>query len=179
MNKNELLHLTGLCIWGYVLITISIQLGPLDILPGWLGCLLFYRFAAGLGSYEPSVLSLKPLLLLLTALAGVAWFLPLLGLQADWYPLHLLTVILNLYVHFQLLTGLASLARGLAFPKAAGFLSLRNARTVIVTLGELISLWEGLPILPYLMLLPVLFLFAWTFLSLFSLRSFIKTLPDS
>lgn len=98
--------------WGYFFLYFSVNIGTLNILPSFVGYLLFLS-AIGLLEEEVRNLSLlRPLGILLAVWHGVDWLLTMVGGDLDGVSLFLdlISSLVNLYFHFQLLTDLAAIA---------------------------------------------------------------------
>lgn len=133
--------------WGYVLIHLHFNIGTLDLLPDWLGCLFFLDALPVLAQFVPSAILLKPFALVLTIWAGIDWILTLFSISFDVYLLTLLISLIGLYFHFQLLTNLAELAKQNNCPQEKSILILRTIRTIFATISILPLPWEQYEIL--------------------------------
>ncbi|MCD8142119.1 MAG: hypothetical protein LUD83_02380, partial [Clostridiales bacterium] len=78
-NREKLAAAAKLTAWGYLLIRIDLNLGALDILPGWLGYLLILKGLPAFGEEEPSAKLLRPLGIVLTLWEGAGWLAALCG----------------------------------------------------------------------------------------------------
>lgn len=138
MKINAYTQAISRIVLGYFLLYFNINLGTLNILPDWLGYLCILRALKPLAEKEPSASLLEPLALILLCAELLRWVLVLVGFTADWPLFVLLTGILSLYFHFQLLTNLASAAASRGFDKSSN--SLLRARTAITLLRTLLAL---------------------------------------
>lgn len=152
MKETAYTEALGNIAWGYLLIHVNINLGPVDVLPNWLGCLFLYQSLKILGQLEPSALLLKPFGLLLTLYEGSLWIMTMVSYSPPGL-VELLFCVIALYFHFQLLTNLASIAHG-SFPEVSRrLLQLRSVRTVIVTVLFLPIPWESMQVAAYLLVI--------------------------
>ena len=160
--------------WGYVLLHLHFNIGTLDLLPDWLGCLFFFNALPILALLVPSAILLKPFALVLTIWAGIDWILTLFSISFDVYLLSLLISLIGLYFHFQLLTNLAELAKQNNCPQEKSILHLRTARTIFATISILPLPWERYEIFSFIFIGIQLILVAWLCLVLFSFSKFLQ-----
>ena len=81
--KPKTMALSGaasLVAWGYLFLYLNINLGPVDILPNWLGYGMMLRALPALGSAVPAAALLRPLASMLAGWQGLLWVLPILGI---------------------------------------------------------------------------------------------------
>lgn len=122
----------------YIFIYVNINLGTLDILPDWLGYLFILGALPTLSLWEESTGLLRNLGILLTIYEGAEWIIQLFGGHADIPVVSLITGIIGLYFHFQLLTNMASIASGYGLTgRSENLLKLRTANTVLQTVAML------------------------------------------
>lgn len=144
--------------WGYVFLHLNFNLGTLNILPNWVGYLLFFSAIALLGDQLRDLTLLKPFCILLGAEELADW-LAVLGtgqtLVAQFFLLDALFTCIGLYFHFQLLTDLALLAEG-AGESGGGLRTCRNVDAVLRTLMCLPLPWADWDTLGTLLLMSVL-----------------------
>lgn len=141
-NREKLAAAAKLTAWGYLLIRIDLNLGTMDILPGWLGYLLILKALPAFGEEEPSAKLLRPLGIVLALWEGAGWAAALFGVTVDSYLLTVLAGVVELYFHFQLLTDLSHIAGNYACPQEGKLLTLRTVYTVAATLSLLSLPWE-------------------------------------
>lgn len=113
MAERELLY-RGLshAAWGYFFLFIDFNIGTVNILPGFIGFLLFYFSTKTMSSQHRDFVLLSPLCLLLFVYSLAGWVLSWFGTSLDGYMfLDILVAVTELYFHFQFLTDLAVLAR--------------------------------------------------------------------
>lgn len=134
--------------WGYVLLFLNFNLGvnghTVDVLPNWLGYLLFFSAIGLLGTQLRDLTLLKPFCVLLGVLAAVDWGTVLLTGQAlldGFFILSALRTCLSIYFSFQLLTDLALLSESYGV-QADGLRLCRNIDAVIRVLPLLPLPWD-------------------------------------
>lgn len=125
--------------WGYVFIYFSLNLGPVDVVPVWVGYILILQALDGVAEREPSASLLKPFSFVLITVELVRWVLAWFSgsLVMPW--ISVITGIVGLYFHFQLLTNLADTAArdGSAYGKRLRF--LRDLQVMLVTVLTMMS----------------------------------------
>lgn len=134
--------------WGYFFLHIDLNIGPLSILPAFVGYLLMLS-AIGKLSMECRELGLlRPLCIILAIWHAAGWLASFaeINLTGLFAPLDILIAVAELYLHFQFLTDMAALARRYQPQDATLDRRLINCRTVYVTL---MAFYDILFILPY------------------------------
>lgn len=98
--------------WGYLFIYFNINLGTVNILPTFVGYLLFHSAIKYLGDEEKELDLLNTLIGILTLWHIVSWFGDMISLDpGELLPIaDIIISVINIYFHFQLLTNLASIA---------------------------------------------------------------------
>ena len=145
-------------IWGYVFLHLNVNLGTLNVLPDWVGYLLFFSAIILLGEQLRDLTLLKPFCILLGVGELVDWltvFATGQTLMGQFFLLNALLTCIGLYFHFQLLTDLAILADG-AGENGSGLRTCRNVDAVLRTLMCLPLPWEEWDTLGTLILMGVL-----------------------
>ena len=145
-------------IWGYVFLHLNVNLGTLNVLPDWVGYLLFFSAIILLGDQLRDLTLLKPFCILLGVGELVDWLTVLFtggALVEQFFLLDALLTCISLYFHFQLLTDLAILAEG-AGESGGGLRTCRNVDAVLRTLLCLPLPWEDWDTLGTLILMGVL-----------------------
>lgn len=134
--------------WGYVLLFLNFNLGinghTMDILPNWLGYLLFFSAIGLLGTQLRDLTLLKPFCILLGVLSAVDWGTVLLTGQElldGFFLLSILRTCLSIYFSFQLLTDLALLSESYGI-QANRLRVCRNIDAVIKVLPLLPLPWD-------------------------------------
>lgn len=161
--------------WAYVLIYLNINLGPVDILPNFVGWFLLADGVHKLGEELPSLPLLRPLALGLGVWELADWLLPLEG-QLFYIPL-LIVRLVRVYFNFQLFHDLAGLAARVQPPGRRLGRSMKRLRNAQVVLETLLSLPILYPVLleyqavTWLVLAAALVLMVWTLYCLFALRN--------
>lgn len=114
MNDQKDLY-TGIsrAAWGYFFLYIDFKLGTVSVLPAFAGYLLFFSAIELLSVRRRELTLLRAFAITLALWNGIAWLMSWTGASLDgrFLPLDLIATVINLYFHFQLLTGLAVLAR--------------------------------------------------------------------
>ena len=112
MNDNrKLFHGLDRAAWGYFFLYFNITIGTVNLLPPFVGYLLFLSALKLMVHEQRELRLLKPLAILLALWHGVDWTLSLAG--GNLYGLQFVDLIrdvVNLYFHFQFLTDIASIA---------------------------------------------------------------------
>lgn len=131
--------------WGYFFLYFELKLGTVSVTPAFVGYLLMLG-AIGLMKEEVRDLGLLSAMgRVLAAWHGFQWVASLFGQSLDglWQFGDILISLVNIYFHFQLLTGMAVIARRYQ-PEGdhtdARLLRYRTVQTVILT-GVQIILW--------------------------------------
>lgn len=173
--------------YGYVFYYLNINLNlnghSVNFLPEWACFALILSALPGLALAERSALLLRPLAWILLAANAAEWGLALLGVSLEAGDLYLVNVLIDvvaLYFHFQLLTNLASIARGVNASRAQSLLRIRTVTTLVGTavsaLSALPSLAERAPdwlstAAAAALLVYVVIIVIWTLVTLFGLRA--------
>jgi len=175
-GKSPLIDALAFIAWGYVFLYLDFRLNfglPLNLLPDWAAYLLFCLALPELGKAVPTALLLRPLGVFL----GV-WELVSPLVEGDMGGLFtvagLVSLVLDLYFHFQLLSDLAALAGQHGLPHQQRLLRLRSFRTVFITLLSLPPVLRWMErqgdLAATVVLAAFLFIVLWTWLLLFSLK---------
>lgn len=144
--------------WGYVFLHLNLNLGTLNVLPNWVGYLLFFSAIALLGDQLRDLTLLKPFCILLGVGELADWlavFATGQRLVGQFFLLNALLACIGLYFHFQLLTDLALLAEE-AGEHWSGLRTCRNVDAVLRTLMCLPLPWKDWDTLGILILMGVL-----------------------
>ena len=123
--------------WGYVFIYFSLNLGPVDALPVWVGYILLLQALDGVAEREPSAGLLKPFAFVLITVELVRWVLAWFSgsLVMPW--ISVITGIIGLYFHFQLLTNLSEIAENTDSCRPERLLRLRTLNVLLTTVLSL------------------------------------------
>ena len=174
--------------WGYFFLYFDINLGPVSILPSFVGFLLFLSAIQQLKDERRDLELLRPLGTLLAAWHIANWLASWLGANLDGrFPvLDLIISLAGVYFHFQMLTDYAALASKYQQPEQnldQRLLKWRTRQTLLLTamslcahpLRFLTDLWE-----PTLIILAVAGLITslCIMFSLFDLRRIFRADPN-
>ena len=133
MDNRERIH-KGIsrAAWGYVFLYFHIKLETVDIMPSFVGFLLFLSAISCMQSCQRELKLLRPLAVLLAVWTGLTWGFRCMGgtLEGRFLWMDLLADLAQLYFHFQFLTNLASLAEKYQPPETDHHQKLRKCRTV-------------------------------------------------
>ena len=143
MSARDRLYLgVGRAAWGYFFLFFSVKLGSLELLPDFVGHLLFFSAVTLLTAENRTLALLRPFSLILAALSGLEWADALLGLAPEQLRQlsELVGNLLFLYFNFQFLTDLAQIAAAHQPPEAGQDQTLLRCRTVMTLLQTLLSL---------------------------------------
>ena len=128
---------------GYIFLHISINLNTIDLLPDWVAYAFFIQALPILGEEEESANLLKPLGIILAVLEVLFWVNK--GFLGSGLPLGIVGVVssvISLYFHFQLLTNLAEIAHKYGCSQEKKLLTLRTVKTILTTVLTIIySFW--------------------------------------
>ena len=134
MDKQNLCSAIKKIGWGYIFLHINLSFNTVSITPNWVAYILFVQALPALGEEEESVNLLKPLGILLGVLEGIYWINT--GFFGGALPAQITSVItsvISLYFHFQLLTNLASIAGKYGCSQEKKLLTLRTVKTILTT----------------------------------------------
>ncbi len=112
IDRQKLYDGIGNAAWGYLFIYFNVNLGTLNILPAFVGYLLFHSAIRELCDEERELDLLNALVGILTLWHIAAWIGDLLSFDVGaLIPIaDIIVSVINVYFHFQLLTNLASIA---------------------------------------------------------------------
>ena len=127
--------------YGYLMLHLDFRLGALDLLPGWIGYLLFWSALPILAKTIPSFQLLTPLALVMSVWELLKWIPTIFGESWDPGSWAVVFTVLDLYFHFQLLTDLATLAASYSCPEQRWILQLRTVRTTLHTVLPVSWVW--------------------------------------
>lgn len=127
---------------GFGILCFDINLGPINILPNWLGYWLIVKSLDAIAEEEPSAALLKSLGNLLIGWFAVTWVMKILGMNLRaslvlWVAY--LVAVEQLYFQFQLLTNIAAIAKKYVPQFEQRILQLRTVMTLMVTGYTLVS----------------------------------------
>lgn len=142
-DREKLGKAVGLVAWGYIFIYFNINLGPMDILPNFVGYMLILNSLEGLAIEERSTILLKPLVWILIVWEIFTWVNSMINLTLTGYlysTVHTIVTIVSLYYNFQLFTNLAAIAERYECIQQRGLLVLRTIYTLLITLVSITGL---------------------------------------
>lgn len=122
--------------WGYFFLYFNINIGTLNILPSFVGYLLFLSAIGDLSQEEKSIKLLKPFGIILCIWEFISWILDAFAVGFNLSLIVVLIGIIEIYFHFQALTNIASIATkfqkaDMSFDKK--FLALRTIQSAMLT----------------------------------------------
>ena len=122
-----------------VLIIFNLNIGTVNLIPNWLGYLLFYDAIHVIVQYEESAQLLKPFVKILGIYELIAWVLACLAISTDSYSIiYILMHIIEVYFYFQLLTNISHIAFMHHYDQLANQLkTLRTLKLISITLFAL------------------------------------------
>lgn len=109
MNETLTKQLRRLA-WGWVILHLDFHLGPVNLLPDWLGYILILNGLLGITAYVPQASLLFSFGMGLGAVSLLQWLLAFFGITFAPTWLTLVTSVVSLYFQFQLLEDLATLS---------------------------------------------------------------------
>ena len=122
---------------------LDINLGPINILPKFVGYLLFLRAISYLQEENRDFTLLRPLAWLLTGWNLVEWLLKIFGIPLNVPVLGLIVTVVSLYFNFQMYTDLAMIAVRYDTPERGRSIRIcRNIQTVLMTALNLPIPWK-------------------------------------
>ncbi len=112
MKAESMRKAARLAAIGYIFTYIQIQIAGIDFLPDFVGYFMLLRSAERIAEEEKESALLKPLGFLLVILSFFSWVIAIGGSNmGETVPIvQLITMIVSLYFHFQLLTDFAKVA---------------------------------------------------------------------
>lgn len=137
MERRTLGGAIGMILWGYLLIYFHFRINGLDILPNWIGYILILKAIPQLGRAEPSALLLRPLGIFLVLWEGYPWVAPMMGLSFGHSIFQIISSVVTLYFHFQLLTNIGGIAEKYNCPQRDSILTLRTIYAILLTVSSL------------------------------------------
>lgn len=138
IDRQKLYDGIGKAAWGYLFIYCNINLGSFNILPNFVGYLLFHSAIKELCDEERELDLLNTLVGILTLWHIASWIGDLIAFDlGDLIPIaDIIISVVNIYFHFQLLTNLASIAAKYQ-PEGEGLdrriLNCRTFQTLMLT----------------------------------------------
>lgn len=147
-EKNILYDGLSAAAWGYFFLHVDFKIGPVSLLPAFVGWLLLFSALGKLAGARRDLALLRPLGLLLFGWSLLDWLFAWAGrsLQGAVPFLDLLTAAAGLYFHYQFLTDMAALAEDCQEPEDNLDQRLRRRRTwylLLTTAAELLWVLPG------------------------------------
>lgn len=135
-DREKLSKAIGQVAWGYIFIYFNINLGPIDILPNFVGYIFILKSLETLAMEERSTILLKPLVYILFVWELLNWLNGFLTLTPSGYIYTIantIVIVISLYYNFQLFTNLATIADKNFCKEKDGLLMLRTVYTILIT----------------------------------------------
>ncbi len=173
MAEKKLSNAISNIAWGYVLLHLEINMGPIDLLPDWLAYIMFYSAINTIKEDEPSAELLHPLVIILGAWDVVTIFIQ------DIQMISLIIAVISLYFHFQFLTNLANIATKYGCLENEKILTLRTVRTILLTVFAIPVAWDSYRGITIVLLVANLVVAIWICSVLFSLKKSLRLREDS
>lgn len=161
MNKCEYIQAIKKVGYGYLIIMFDITIGTINIIPNWLGYILFYQSINVISQYEKSTELLKPLNIFVFIYELILWGFNIAAIGIDNYVVIVIKTAILLYFHFQLLTNIADIAKSHHSIHANRIYQLRNIDVIFTTLIGLPIHWEYFGIIVYALILIGFIIGAW------------------
>lgn len=130
--------------WGYFFLYIHVNINGLDLLPSFVGYLLFLSAFSDLSQEERELSLLRPLTVLLVLWCTASWLLSIgeISLVEALPFMDIFVDLVNLYFHFQFLTNLASIVAGCGRDVGGmdqKLIKYRNVQTLMLTASIAVS----------------------------------------
>ena len=135
-DREKLSKAIGLVAWGYIFIYFNINLGPVDILPNFVGYMFILNSLETLAIEERSTILLKPIVYILIVweiLKCLNGFISLTPSGYIYTVVNTIVIVVSLYYNFQLFTNLATIAEKNFCKEKDGLLTLRTVYTLMLT----------------------------------------------
>jgi len=185
-DRQKLCDAVKLIAWGYVLIYLDVSISTLNILPNWLGYMLFLRALPALSEEERSAELLKPLGTALVVWELIKWVAVIFGATFDAGTIGILSNIVGyimavagMYFHFQLLTNLADAAERYGSIQSGKILRLRAANTVIMVILALPLPWYNIEAVAIMLLIAMLIVAIWICYVLFLVKKELEAMDEN
>ena len=143
IDREKLSSAIGLVAWGYFFIYFNLNLGPIDILPNFVGYMFILNSLDKLAVEERSTILLRPLVYILIAWELLKLINGFVNLSPQGYIFSLINtvvIVVSLYYNFQLFTNLSTIADKYECIQEKSLLVLRTLYTVLITVVSLIGL---------------------------------------
>lgn len=164
--------------WGYIFLYFNINIATLDLLPSWIGYLLFHKaIKTEISQYESSASLLKPLAAFLGIYHFISWIIEAFGITTNIYIIGDIVGAIALYFHFQLLTNLSNIAGKYHCSHQKILLTMRNIQTILTTILIFLAYTEWYGVVLFLIVVQIVVAIC-IFIELRSLRKAIEQMPE-
>ena len=124
--------------WGYFFVYFDLNFGMVDMLPDFVGYILFLSAIGLLKEEERELSLLKPLGIIMTVWTAIVWVGSFWSMQIEgmWQFTDMIIFIINLYFQFQLITNMATIAekhQSYGYELDGKLLHYRTVQTVMLT----------------------------------------------
>ena len=128
-------------ILGYVFLYININIGQVNLLPVFVGYLLFLSAIEGLKEEERELSLLKTLGVILALWHAFVWAMSWVSVEIEgkWLLADILISVMNIYFQFQFVTNLAAIAEKYQTEEDGKMLKYRTWQTVILTVITIVT----------------------------------------
>lgn len=113
------------------------QILSLNLIPDWVGYILFYQSIEPIAQYEKSALLLKSIIQILGIYEFILWIIAIFGITMDIYVVQIIVIALSLYFQFQLLSNIADISVKHHSLLTSRIRMLRNIKTLCCTIAVL------------------------------------------
>lgn len=144
------------------------QILSLNLIPDWVGYILFYQSIEPIAQYEKSALLLKSIIQILGIYEFVLWIIAIFGITMDIYVVQIIVIALSLYFQFQLLSNIADISVKHHSLLTSQIRMLRNIKTLCCTIAVLPIDWERYSTISFLFIVFNIFISLWLCVVLFS-----------
>ncbi len=149
-------------VYGYLFLMFDFNVGTLDIIPDFIGYVLFYHALKTLKSEVNDVKLLNDLALLLGGFSCVDWIFKTIGFSMYFQLVDMIVLIVTLYFDFHLISGIITIGQRYCFheEQLKTMIFLRNTKVILHTVVYLITTW--LPSLNiFILVIAQMFVYAW------------------
>jgi len=160
---------------GYLFIHVHLTIVTVDILPNWVGWILFLGAFGALAQITPEVEKLRTLGMILGFWAVVCWIINIFNPYGTVFLIvGVVFSVLNLYFQFKFLTHISDVAG--YFGCGTEREKLLTIRNVLTVLGAILAIpiWHQVPVLAFLLALVCIIVIIWLIFVLFSVKRVIE-----
>ena len=150
-DQRTLFRGVSFAAWGYLFLYLNIHMGPINVMPTFVGYLLFLGAIKRMQGVTGDTGMLRSMGLLMVVYYAVLWVCACVGINLDgaiFAVVQLVVGLLAMYFNFRLLTNFAEVAKryqGEGDQFDARFLRWRNLQTILLA----VMMITDLPILPF------------------------------